>query len=79
MLPTLFASWIYVFLITIRELSVALLLYSPGSQVVSVIIWELWENGRIGEVAAFSLVFTLGTVLLAALFKQLAHRYSLNE
>jgi len=79
MLPTLFASWIYVFLITIRELSVALLLYSPGSQVVSVIIWELWENGRIGELAAFSLVFTLGTVLLAALFKQLAQRYSLNE
>lgn len=79
MLPTLFASWIYVFLITIRELSVALLLYSPGSQVVSVIIWELWENGRIGEVAAFSLVFTFGTVLVAALFKQLAHRYSLNE
>lgn len=79
MLPTLFASWIYVFLITIRELSVALLLYSPGSQVVSVVIWELWENGRIGEVAAFSLVFTLGTVLLAALLKQLAHRYSLNE
>ena len=73
------ASWIYVFLITIRELSVALLLYSPGSQVVSVVIWELWENGRIGEVAAFSLVFTFGTVLLAALFKQLAHRYSLNE
>lgn len=79
MLPTLFASWIYVFLITIRELSVALLLYSPGSQVVSVVIWELWENGRIGEVAAFSLVFTLGTVLLAALFRQIAHRYSLNE
>ena len=79
MLQTLFASWIYVFLITIRELSVALLLYSPGSQVVSVVIWELWENGRIGEVAAFSLVFTFGTVLLAALFKQLAHRYSLNE
>lgn len=79
LLPTLFASWIYVFLITIRELSVALLLYSPGSQVVSVVIWELWENGRIGEVAAFSLVFTLCTVIVAALFRQLAHRYSLNE
>jgi iron(III) transport system permease protein len=78
MLPTLFAGWIYVFLITIRELSVALLLYSPGSQVVAVVIWELWENGRIGEVAAFSLVFTLGTVLLAALFKRLAHQQSLN-
>jgi iron(III) transport system permease protein len=79
LLPTLFASWIYVFLITIRELSVALLLYSPGSQVVSVAIWELWENGRIGEVAAFSLVFTFCTVFVAGSFRRLAHRYSLNE
>jgi len=78
MLPTLFAGWIYVFLITIRELSVALLLYSPGSQVISVSIWELWDNGRIGEVAAFSLVITFGTVLLAAIFKRLAHQYSLQ-
>lgn len=78
MLPTLFAGWIYVFLITIRELSVALLLYSPGSQVISVTIWELWENGRIGEVAAFSLVITFGTVLLAGIFKRAAHQYSLQ-
>lgn len=78
MLPTLFAGWIYVFLITIRELSVALLLYSPGSQVISVTIWELWDNGRIGELAAFSLVITLGTVLLAGILKRLAHQYSLQ-
>lgn len=78
MLPTLFAGWIYVFLITIRELSVALLLYSPGSQVISVTIWELWDNGRIGEVAAFSLVVTAGTVLLAVFFKRLAQQYSLQ-
>jgi iron(III) transport system permease protein len=78
MLPTLFAGWIYVFLITVRELGVALLLYSPGSQVISVTIWELWENGRMGEVAAFSLVITAGTVLVAVLFKRLAHRHSLQ-
>jgi iron(III) transport system permease protein len=78
MIPALFAGWIYVFLITIRELSLALLLYSPGSQVVSVTIWELWENGRIGELAAFSLVITVGTVLLAVLFQRFAQRYSLQ-
>lgn len=78
MLPTLFAGWIYIFLITIRELSVALLLYSPGSQVISVTIWELWDNGRIGELAAFSLVITFGTVLLAGILKRLAHQYSLQ-
>ncbi|MBI2361508.1 MAG: iron ABC transporter permease [Deltaproteobacteria bacterium] len=78
MLPSLFAGWIYVFLITIRELSVALLLYSSGSQVVSVTIWELWENGRVGELAAFSLVITAGTVLLALIFQRLARRHSLE-
>lgn len=78
MLPSLFAGWIYVFLITIRELSVALLLYSPGSQVISVTIWELWENGRVGELAAFSLVVTTGTVLLAVLFRRMTERYGLQ-
>jgi len=77
-LPALFAGWIYIFLITIRDLSVALLLYSPGSQVISVKIWELWENGHVGELAAFSLVITCGTVLLAVLFHRLSRRYGLQ-
>ena len=78
MLPALFAGWIYIFLITIRELSVALLLYSPGSQVIAVIIWELWENGNVSTLAAFSLGVTAGTVILAVLFHRLTRRYSLQ-
>ena len=78
MLPSLFAGWIYIFLITIRELSVALLLYSSGSQIISVTIWELWENGRVGELAAFSLVITAGTVLLAVIFQRLSQQHSLQ-
>lgn len=77
-LPALFAGWIYIFLITIRELSVALLLYSPGSQVISVRIWELWENGHVGELAAFSLVISAGTVVLAVIFQRLAQRHGLQ-
>lgn len=77
-LPALFAGWIYIFLITVRELSVALLLYSPGSQVISVKIWELWENGHVGELAAFSLAITSGTVLLSVVFQRLTQRYGLH-
>jgi iron(III) transport system permease protein len=79
MLPALFAGWIYIFLITFKELSIALLLYSPGSQVVAVRIWELWENGHVGELAAFSLVITAGTVVLGTLFSSLAQRYGLRD
>lgn len=78
-LPALLAGWIYIFLITFRELSIALLLYSPGSQVVAVKIWELWENGHVGELAAFSLVIAAGTVLVGSLFLKLAQRHGLQD
>jgi iron(III) transport system permease protein len=78
-MPALLAGWIYVFLITFKELSIALLLYSPGSQVVAVTIWELWDNGHVGELAAFSLVITIGTVIVGSIFLSIGHRYGLQS
>ena len=79
MMPALLAGWIYIFLITFKELSIALLLYSPGSQVVAVTIWELWDNGHVGELAAFSLVITVGTVIAGFIFLSIGHRYGLQN
>jgi len=47
-----------------REISTAILLYSPGSNLLSIIIWELWQAGTIAEVGAVSvmLVLLLGIV-----------------
>src|SRR5262244_1072980 len=78
-MPALLAGWIYIFLITFRELSIALLLYSPGSQVVAVKIWELWDNGHVGELAAFSLVIAIGTVIVGSIFLKLARRHGLQD
>ena len=78
-MPALLAGWIYIFLITFRELSIALLLYSPGSQVVAVTIWELWDNGHVGELAAFSLVIAVGTIVLGSVFLRLAQRHGLQD
>jgi iron(III) transport system permease protein len=60
--PGLIAGWIYVVIVSIRELSSSILLYSPGSEVVSIMIWELWQNGQYVELSA------LGVMLIAALF-----------
>ena len=78
-MPALLAGWIYIFLITFKELGIALLLYSPGSQVVAVTIWELWDNGHVGELAAFSLVITIGTVVVGSVFLSIAQRYGLQD
>jgi iron(III) transport system permease protein len=60
--PGLLAGFIYVMIVSIRELSSSILLYSPGTEVVSIMIWELWQNGQYVELAA------LGVMLIAALF-----------
>ena len=60
--PGLLAGWIYIMIVSIRELSASILLYSPDTRVVSILIWELWENGQYVELSA------LGVLLIAALF-----------
>ena len=60
--PGLVAGWVYIVVVSVRELSSSILLYSPGSEVVSVIIWELWQNGQYVELSAF------GVMLISALF-----------
>jgi len=60
--PGLLAGWIYIVIVSIRELSSSILLYSPGTEVMSIMIWELWQNGQYVELSA------LGVMLIAALF-----------
>src|SRR3970282_601937 len=58
----LVAGWIYISIVSLRELSSSILLYSPGTAVVSIMIWELWENGQYVELSA------LGVMLIVLLF-----------
>jgi iron(III) transport system permease protein len=60
--PGLLAGWIYIAIVSLRELSSSILLYSPGTEVVSIMIWELWENGQYVELSA------LGVMLIVILF-----------
>jgi iron(III) transport system permease protein len=60
--PGLIAGWIYIVIVSVRELSGSILLYSPGSEVVSIMIWEYWQNGQYVELSA------LGVMMIAALF-----------
>ena len=60
--PGLMAGWIYIVIVSVRELSSSILLYSPGTEVLSIVIWELWQNGQYVELSA------LGVMLITALF-----------
>ena len=50
-----------------------------AAQLVAVTIWELWDNGHVGELAAFSLIITIGTVFVGSVFLNIAQRYGLQD
>jgi iron(III) transport system permease protein len=66
--PALVAGWLFIFLIANKELAIAVLLASPGSQVIAVAIFDQWVNGQGGELAAFGLVWTVLMTVIACLF-----------
>jgi iron(III) transport system permease protein len=62
--PGLLAGWVYILVISLRELSSSLILYSPGNEVLPVVLWERFESGEFPEVATLGVVMTVVLVVL---------------
>jgi iron(III) transport system permease protein len=77
--PGLVAGWIYVMIVSIRELSSSILLYSPGTEVLSITIWELWENGQYVELSALGVLFILALFLLVMAAQWLGGKFGVRE
>lgn len=61
------ATWCFVFIGVIRELSASIILFTPGTKVISVVMFDLKEEGEFGAIAVlglFMLAATFATVLL---------------
>ena len=61
------AAWCFVFIGVIRELSASIILFTPNTKVMSVVIFDLKEEGQFGAIAVlglFMLALTFATVAL---------------
>ena len=76
--PGFVAGWIYIVIVSIRELSASILLYSSGSEVVSVVIWELWEGGQYVQLSALGVLLIMGLFFLVVIAQVLAGRSGLR-
>src|SRR5229473_1201530 len=77
--PGLVAGWIYIMIVSIRELSSSILLYSPGTEVLSILIWELWENGQYVELSALGVMFILGLFVLVLLAQWVGRKFGIKD
>lgn len=58
-------GWIWVAMHAARELSASVMLYGPGSVVLSTIIWSMWQNGRLPETCVLGTILVVTTMGLA--------------
>ena len=60
-----------------RAVSLMLLVVGPDSQVVAVALFDFWNNGQIGELAALGCVWTAIVTVFTVAFLIVARRYQL--
>lgn len=73
------AGWVYILVVSFRELSSTILLYSPGTEVLSVLIWEQFENGQFTTLAALGVLMVAILVALVFVAYRLGARVGLQS
>jgi iron(III) transport system permease protein len=74
----LVAGWIYIAIVSFREFSTSILLATGQSQVLSILVFTMFEQGQTTEVAAIG-VFMIATILgIVGIFYRLTGRFGLQ-
>jgi iron(III) transport system permease protein len=66
------ATWCFIFIGVIRELSAAVMLFTSDTKVISVLIFDLNESGDLGAIAVLGIVMLVFTFAVIALINRIA-------
>lgn len=73
--PSFAVGWVLTFFGIMRELSASVLLYSVGSEVLSIVLLRMWENGQAETVSVIGLMMMLLVFLFRWVQLRLIKRY----
>ncbi|MGH2533552.1 MAG: ABC transporter permease [Thermomicrobiales bacterium] len=65
--PSLIAGWLLAFQPMLRELTLSLLLWSPGNETIGVVVFQLQDNGEVTGAAALAALLLIGIFAVQAL------------
>ncbi len=75
--PTLLYAWLWMALLTYRELTMAALLVTKDNTMLPVYIWAIWTGGGLNQAAAVSLLSLVMVMPLVILYFTLGRRAAL--
>jgi len=79
LMPGFVAGWIYISIISLRELSTSILLYSHESTVLSILAFDLWEIGHYTEVCALGVLMVVLIMTMAYIAHKIGARLGIVE
>jgi iron(III) transport system permease protein len=75
MMPTFVGIWIWVILHAVRVAGLPLMLYEgPQNQVLSILIWNMWDEGYVPAVAAIGTLLMLTLLLMTLVVRYIGFR-----
>ncbi len=78
-LPGLVAGWSLLLVVFMREFSISLLLWSSGSEVLTVLFWDQWTNGRFGPLGALGTLLIVASLAIVFCVRRLVHVKSVPD
>jgi iron(III) transport system permease protein len=78
LVPALFAGWIFIFLMSVRELAVVALLYTAQTPVVATTLLGLWREGTINQMSAFAAIVAVASIGVGTLVYRFSSRWGLQ-
>lgn len=73
-LPSLIAGGLYLFILSVKVMSMAAILWEPDSVVLAIYVLQLWGEGSLTLVGAYSVVMIITLTLLAMVARLFAQR-----
>ena len=71
--PSFVVGWIFTFFMVLRELAASILLYAPGNEVLSTVMFRMWSDGKAEQVSV------VGIIMLVPVLGLFAARYGLID
>jgi iron(III) transport system permease protein len=76
--PALVSCWLFIFLLTVQSVALPLMLVGPGTELIAVTLFDMWQNGQITELAAMGVLWMSVMLVVSACFFFVTRKYQLS-
>jgi iron(III) transport system permease protein len=77
--PGLVAGWLYIAMLSVREVGTSVLIYTAGNEVLAISMFAMYFDGQLNELSAFGVMLMAVLVVLAVVAQRFSRRFGVRE